>query len=71
MLAAIELAITLQVGDLATYSWAGTGDRICARVSRLDRGPGGVAAAWLVATDGPPHAIAHVQLLDLEAGCAK
>jgi hypothetical protein len=70
MLAAIAIASQLQVGDLATFKWPGTDARTCARVSLLDRGPGDVPHAWLIVIEGPPHAIAHMPLLELEPGCA-
>lgn len=67
--AAIALASVLQVGELVTFTHAGTLDAICARVSVVDLGPGDVPGAWIVSTGGAPRAALHVPLIELRPGC--
>lgn len=68
--AAIALASVLQlVGNLVTFTQPGLRAAICARVSVVDLGPGDVPSAWIVNTDGAPHAALHVPLVELRPGC--
>lgn len=47
------------------------GHRWCGVVSTTDAGADGLPWAWITSDVGPPHAVLHVPVADLVAGCAR
>jgi hypothetical protein len=67
-IAAATVAAQLQPGQLVTFQSIGK-QPVCARITLIDTGLGGVPHAWLVETANPGRTD-HLPVVDLVPGCA-